>query len=114
MSYNSLPAHEQAAVATYFEGDSELYLVFREASVAQFVQDVQQGDAACTTEDASGLRRLVHSLKTVLLTLGYEADSQFARQLEDVVLEHPWPEAVAGWLELRRRLIEAFHLPVQR
>ncbi len=112
MTHNGLPAHEQAAVATYFDGDSELYLAFRESSVAQFVRDVQQGDAACTTEDVSGLRRLVHSLKTVLLTLGYEADSVFARQLEDVVLEHPWPEAVAGWHTLRQRLIVAFGLPL--
>lgn len=112
MTYNGLPAHEQAAVATYFDGDSELYWAFRTSSVAQFVLDVQQGDAACAAQDVSGLRRLVHSLKTVLFTLGYEADSVFARQLEDVVLEHPWPEAVAGWHTLRQRLIVAFGLPL--
>ena len=105
-----LPAHEQEAVATYFEGDTEFYQVFRASAVAQFPVDLQQGDAADAASDAQGLRRAAHTLKGVLLTLGYAELSAFAKSVELSAEQSPWADAVAGWRELRARMVSTFSL----
>lgn len=106
----SLPPHEQQAVAVYFDGDAEFYRVFRASAVQQFPVDLQEGDAAVQAGDAQALRRAAHTLKGVLLTLGYAEMSAFAKQVELAAHQAPWDEAVAGWRELRARLVAAFGL----
>ncbi len=107
---DSLPPHEQQAVAVYFDGDAEFYRVFRASAVQQFPVDLQEGDAAVQAGDAQALRRAAHTLKGVLLTLGYAELSAFAKQVELAAHQAPWDEAVAGWRELRARLVAAFGL----
>ena len=64
------PAGEQAAVARFFEGDRALFEAYRDSCRAQFPADVAQGDLACASADWPAVRRLAHSLKTVLGSLG--------------------------------------------
>ncbi len=110
---NELPglsALEREAVATYFEGDAEFYQVFRDSAVAQFPADLQQGDAAEAAGDPQGLRRAAHTLKGVLLTLGHSELSAFAKSIELAAQQSPWEDAVAGWRELRARMVSTFSL----
>ena len=106
----ALPPHELAAVAEYFEGDHEFYRVFRASAVAQFPADLQAGDQADAAADAQALRRAAHTLKGVLLTLGYAELSAFAKTVEQGAQHQPWDEAVAGWRELRARMVATFGL----
>ncbi len=101
---------ELAAVATYFEGDAAFYQVFRDSAVAQFPVDLQQGDAAELAGDAQALRRAAHTLKGVLLTLGYAELSAFAKGVEQAAQQSPWEDSVAGWRELRARMVSTFSL----
>ena len=105
-----LPAHEQEAVATYFDGDAEFYRVFRASAVMQFPVDLQEGDAAEAAGDVQALRRAAHTLKGVLLTLGYAELSAYAKSVELAVQQAPWDLAVAGWRELRARMVSTFSL----
>ncbi len=107
---DDLPLHEQQAVSTYFEGDAEFYRVFRASAVAQFPADLQEGDAAEAVADAQALRRAAHTLKSVLLTLGYAELSALAKTVELAAHQEPWEQAVAGWHELRARLVSNFSL----
>jgi HPt (histidine-containing phosphotransfer) domain-containing protein len=110
VSNAELPPHEKAAVDTYFDGDQDFYQVFRHASVEQFAVDLKTGDDACDAGDATTLRRTAHSLKSVLLTLGYPEDSACAKQVELEAQQAPWAQAVAAWGELRQRIVTSFQL----
>lgn len=105
-----LPAHEQDAVAVYFDGDAEFYRVFLASAVQQFPADLREGNAAVQAGDVQALRRAAHTLKGVLLTLGYADLSAFAKTVEQAAQQSPWDEAVAGWRELSARLVAAFGL----
>ena len=65
-----LPAHEQDAVAVYFDGDAEFYRVFRASAVLQFPVDLREGDAAVQAGDVQALRRAAHTLKGSSANLG--------------------------------------------
>ena len=105
-----LPAHEQEAIAVYFDGDAEFYRVFLASALQQFPIDLREGDAAIQAGDVQALRRAAHTLKGVLLTLGHAELSAFAKTVEQAAEHSPWEEAVAGWRELSARLAAAFGL----
>ncbi|OGB71305.1 MAG: hypothetical protein A2486_09940 [Burkholderiales bacterium RIFOXYC12_FULL_65_23] len=107
---DQLPAHEQEAIAVYFDGDAEFYRVFLASAVQQFPADLREGDAAVQAGDVQALRRAAHTLKGVLLTLGHADLSAFAKTVELAAQQAPWDEAVAGWRELSARLVAAFSL----
>jgi len=73
----------QHAVQEYFEGNQTLFDAYRSACMDQFPHDLQEGDTASAAADLQALRRVAHSLKSVLLTLGFPALSAHARTLED-------------------------------
>ena len=64
---------EAQAIASRFAGEEFLFKAYRASCLQQFPADIRQGDAACTAQDWPALRRLAHSLATVLLTLGHPA-----------------------------------------
>ena len=97
---------EAQAIATHFAGDEFLFKAYRASCLQQFPADIRQGDAACTAQDWPALRRLAHSLATVLLTLGHPAQSVRARQLENAAAQ-PAPEAcLEHWRLLRAFLLQ--------
>lgn len=93
-----------AAVATYFNGDRKLFELYQASCRAQFALDRRNGDERLAQGDWAALRRLAHSLKTVLLTLGHEADSATARQLEHDAEAGNEPAARLGWSRLAAAL----------
>lgn len=101
---------EREAIATYFGGDADFYQVFLASAVAQFPADLQEGDAAVAAGDGQALRRAAHTLKGVLLTLGHSELSACAKSVELAAQQSSWEETVAGWRELRSRMVSAFSL----
>lgn len=100
----ALAPHEAAAVATHFAGEQALYLAFRDGCLAQFGVDVRTGGAALRDADAPALRRLAHSLKSVLTTLGQPQAGAVARELEAACERADWAAARPLWAELRAAL----------
>ena len=103
----SLEDHERQAVQLNFAGDLALFTGYRAACRAQWPQDVVEGDAAVSTRDAPALRRLGHSLKTVLRLLGQPEIAQQAQALDEASARADWPTALPLWHTLRLALLEA-------
>ncbi|MCW5667205.1 MAG: response regulator [Piscinibacter sp.] len=93
------------AVQRHFGGDAALFAAFRDQAVQQFAADLAEGDRCAAAADLPALRRLAHSLKSVLLLLGDEVASEQARQLERRAADGD-PASVAGWAGLRRLLAD--------
>ncbi|PND39399.1 hypothetical protein C1O66_18920 [Paucibacter aquatile] len=104
------PTPDLEAIQRNFGGDMTLYRGFRAASLQQFAMDRAEGERACAARELATVRRLAHSLKSVLLILGLEASSDLAgrleRQLEAALAAgQPWPAgAEALWAELNAQL----------
>lgn len=107
MSGPSLSPTEREAIEAYFGSDADLYRAFRAACLAQFPVDVRNGDQAVARADGVALHHLVHSLKSVLLTLGHPDLSALACRAEQAVEagEGAAPEA---WATLRQALVLPF------
>lgn len=101
ISANSAKTDEAQAIATHFAGDAFLFKAYKDSCLHQFHADVRLGDAACAAQDWPALRRLAHSLATVLLTLGHPSASVRAQQLETSASHLVAEQCVEHWLELR-------------
>lgn len=97
-------AAEADPAARHFGGDRALYEAFRALTLQQFAKDVDTGDAAVRHGDLPALRRLAHSVKSVLLTLGEDESSRLAAALEALAAESDAERSPAGWLRLRGAL----------
>ncbi|MFT3953915.1 MAG: response regulator [Piscinibacter sp.] len=95
---------ERAAIVQHFGGDEALFLAYRASCLAQFANDLRAGDAALAGADAAALRRLAHSLKSVLATLGRASPSMVARELEDSAARADWAASTPLWYALRDQL----------
>lgn len=105
-----LPACEEFAISHFFDGDRILFMSFRQGCVQQFDLDLDSGDRAIVTDDIQGLRRVAHSLKGVLRTIGYEDLSEIAKGVENAAHLKQWETAVSQWHEFSKRLRQAFNL----
>lgn len=105
-----LQPFEVAAIETFFDGDRPFYETFRKTCIVQFQTDLREGDQACASADPIAIRRVAHSLKSVLQTLGHADHALCAQELEQAAQHAPLEEAIAGWAELRRRLVSSFGL----
>lgn len=88
----------------HFAGNAALYQAFRASCLQQFAHDIEAGEAACRARDGQAMRRLAHSLKSVLLTLGHVAESMDAAALELAADAADWPQALPLWQSLRQGL----------
>jgi CheY-like chemotaxis protein len=95
---------EAHALATYFAGNEQLFRTYRASCLQQFEVDVKEVEAALAARDADSLRRLGHSLKTVLRTLGEATGSEAARKLEHAATSGDWPAVLRNWPALHRAL----------
>ena len=75
--------------------------------ISKFADDVAEGERCCAAADLAALRRLAHSLKSVLQLLGDDTASELARRIErqaaagahDSVAQWPALRAVLqGWM----------------
>ena len=95
---------EDPAGLALFGGDSSLYLAFLAQCRPQFGRDAAAGDLAASQKDLQALRRLAHSLKSVMLTLGFDSDSLLAARVEAAAAEQRASDAWHLWPALRARL----------
>lgn len=98
---------ERQAVETHFNGDTQLFLRYREACLAQFNVDIETGNLASQNQDLPALRRMGHSLKTVLLTLAEEQGASLAKALEQLAEQEQLTPAQQQWTQLRSALRDA-------
>ncbi len=91
-------------VERHFGGDRALYEAFSDACYGQFTADLRQGDAAAAAADLPAQRRLAHSLKSVLQTLGHDDASRAAAALEALAAEGDRARVPAAWSRLRSLL----------
>lgn len=92
------------AIEEHFGGNEALYRAFRASCLQQFTTDLNEGERARAALDAPALRRLAHSLKSVLLTLGNAQASAKALALEESCERADWAAALPQWLALRAEL----------
>lgn len=97
---------QAAAIEQHFAGDAALFRAFRESCLAQFAADVAAGDAALAAGDLPALRRLGHSLKSVLHTLGHAAPAAQAQALDAAAAAGTQADSAAHWQTLRVALRE--------
>lgn len=93
------------AVSTYFGGDAALFHSYRASCLAQLPADVALGENLLAARDAAALRRLAHSLKSVLRLLGQEQASGLAQALEQSCLAGDWAGATDVWRQLGAALL---------
>lgn len=99
------PPAQAEALARHFGGDAELFGDFRRDVLRQLPQDAAEGDLACQRQDAAALRRVAHSLKSVLTLIGEPALSLQARALEDAAAAPATAaNAFEGWPSLAHAL----------
>jgi DNA-binding response OmpR family regulator len=101
---DALQQAQAQAVQRFFGGNAELFAAYRQSCLQQFATDLQQGDAAAVRADLPALRRLAHSLKTVLLTLGDLPGSERAAEAERQAAQGAAAAAVQAWAALRPHL----------
>lgn len=94
-------AQRPAVVDSHFGGNTALYEAFRASCLQQFVHDAKAGDLACEQGDSQTLRRLAHSLKSVLESLGHSEAAALARALEARAEQGDWALARPLWQALR-------------
>lgn len=91
-------------VTKYFGGDAEFFSEYQASCVAQFPIDLRDGQAACAALDAEALMRTAHTLKGILLTLGFPSISQEAATCEQYSQGGEVQLAHASWDRLARLL----------
>lgn len=94
---------EADCVARYFDGDRDIYDSYKALCRTQFSLDIQTGDNACAATDGLALRHLTHSLKAVLLSLGYAQLSEAAGRMEQAAENGDMAGALAQWPAFRAR-----------
>ncbi len=96
---------QAAAVDRFFAGDASLFKAYRDSCHQQFANDLRLGDAARASGDLAALRRLAHSLKTVLQTVGDAEASRLAAKAEADAARGDPQAAFAAWDGLRPTLL---------
>ena len=100
----ALEVPQSDPVAEFFGGNRPLHDAYRSACLAQFPQDLADGDLAARAGDAQALRRVAHNLKSVLAMLGEASAAQRARDTEEAAAAGSAESMRQGWLQLRGRV----------
>lgn len=98
---DDLTPEERRAINAHFAGDVVLFLAYRDSCFNQFAHDRLGGDRALAAQDAPALRRLAHSLATVLQTLGFQEAGAVALGLETAAEKSDLQGMADRWAQLR-------------
>ena len=95
---------EAAAIERHFGGDAGLFHAFHQGCLLQFPVDIAVGDAALAAGDLPALRRMGHSLSSVLQTLGHTALAAQGRGLDIAAAAGRLEDSAGHWQRLRDAL----------
>ena len=99
------PVHDKAAaIERHFGGDAALFHAFHQGCLLQFAVDIAVGDAALAAGDLPALRRMGHSLSSVLQTLGHTAPAAQGLGLDIAAAAGRLEESAGHWQRLRDAL----------
>ena len=99
------PVHDKAAaIERHFGGDAALFHAFHQGCLLQFAVDIAVGDAALAAGDLPALRRMGHSLSSVLQTLGHTALAAQGRGLDIAAAAGRLEDSAGHWQRLRDAL----------
>ena len=101
-------------VARHFGGDAALHAEFLAACLDRFPTDLAEGADFCRRGDLAALRRLAHSLASVLVMLGREEGQRQARETERLAAEGRAGPAAAGWRAVAAQLEDLLRAPPPR
>lgn len=96
--------HAHAAIERFFGGDADLFAACRAASMAQLPEDLRTGTQAASVQDFFTLHRTTHSLKSVMLLLGWSEVSAMAAACEEACASGMSVQAQERWAQLARQL----------
>jgi len=85
MTHDRFNAHERLAIDLYCGGDESFFAGYRDACRRQFKLDMAAADRALTEGDIKMFTRTVHSMKSVLKSLGMPQAAQAAVDIETEV-----------------------------
>lgn len=108
------PTQAHADIEKFFGGDADLYAACRAASMAQLPVDLLTGNQAASAQDLVTLHRTTHSLKSVMLLLGWSDISNMAAACEDACARGMPDQAKENWAQLARQLDALISSETQR
>lgn len=114
MSHPQFTPAEQQAIELYCAGDEVFFLSFRASCREQFRSDLQQGDRACAACDWATLRRVAHSMKGVLRSLGQPQLAEQAAVIERTARGGLVQLASQSWARLSQGLAAAYGTTVDQ
>lgn len=94
-----LPSTQRQAAIEHFAGNRQLFDSFRAGCQQRFADDLLEGEEAVAEGDLARLRRLAHSLASVLKMIGESRAATLARSLEEQARRGE-PEALREWAAL--------------
>ncbi|KQP13191.1 response regulator [Pseudorhodoferax sp. Leaf267] len=92
-------------VTTYFGGNLRIYHAYRATCEKQFPVDAAEGDRAIAAGDIQAMRRLAHTLKSVLQALGHGQAAETARAIDAGCATNDWAAVTVRWPALRTLLL---------
>lgn len=98
-------------IARHFGGDAGLHAEFLAACLDRFPSDLAEGADFCQRGDLAALRRLAHSLASVLVMLGREAGHRQARETERLAAEGLAGPAATSWRAVAAQLEDLLRAP---
>ncbi len=104
MSSGPFTDDERQAIDLYCAGDATFFVAYRQSCLETMASDLATGAQAYETGDLVQLRRIVHSLKSVLKSIGQSALAELAAHAERVIVSEQGDAAARAWEDLYGRL----------
>lgn len=111
MAADDFTPEELDAIELYCAGDRDFFVTYRASCLTLFVDDLSQGERAVQTADLPTLRRVAHSLKGVLTSIGQPDLAQLAARAEGEVDRGDAAAAVEAWTRLHAQMRQSLSLP---
>ncbi len=91
---------ERLAIEMFFAGDEAFFSTYRDSCRQQFQLDIAQGDQALMQADWATLKRVAHSIKGVLKSLGQPELAEQAANIEKNIEDNPQQDWATPWRQL--------------
>lgn len=108
MHHPGFTPDEQSAIDLYCGGDCDFFVTYRQSCIEAFRADLQTGDRAVAQADPVTLRRVAHSVKGVLVSIGQPGLAKLAAGAEALAAAGDLSGSCEAWRGLRQAMCSAF------